>query len=135
MTRASVSTARSPWLGTLQLLIFLFMAFACRHESNANPTATESPAQRGQAFFLLHCASCHGEHGRGTALVAASKPPDFQDRGWQSSRTDQQILDVIVHGKPGTPMIGWPMLSDQERTDLVAFIRSLNVSATPHPSQ
>ncbi|MEO8219114.1 MAG: cytochrome c [Acidobacteriota bacterium] len=87
--------------------------------------AVEIPAVRGEAFFLTHCASCHGPHGRGAALAASAKPPDFQSSAWQSSRTDEQILQAITHGKPGTAMLGWPMLSHQERSDLLAFIRSL----------
>ncbi|MEO8218656.1 MAG: cytochrome c [Acidobacteriota bacterium] len=101
------------------------MAAVMRCSGEPRQAAVETPAVRGEAFFLTHCASCHGPHGRGTALAASTRPPDFQSPAWQSSRTDEQILQTIVRGKPGTAMLGWPMLSNQERVDLVAFIRSL----------
>ena len=51
------------------VLLLLIWISACE--------AGETPAPTGQTLYLRHCASCHGESGRGDGPVAASlrRPP------------------------------------------------------------
>jgi hypothetical protein len=51
--------------------------------------------------YGARCATCHGEHGRGDGIAAASlspRPRDFADPRWRASRTDAEIAAVIAGG-------------------------------------
>jgi mono/diheme cytochrome c family protein len=53
-------------------------------------------------FYKKKCAMCHKADGKG---YPAMKAPDFTDKEWQASRTDEQMIEVISKGK--TPMPGF----------------------------
>jgi putative heme-binding domain-containing protein len=78
--------------------------------------------QAGKSRFESACAICHGvkgEGGRGSKLA---------DSSYIREMTNQEILDVIRNGVTGTEMMAFAF-SDRENRQLVAYIRSLNVSA------
>lgn len=86
----------------------------------------------GRALYLVHCASCHGESGRGEswrAWLLLLRPGDLTDRERMRALSDQYLFDIIKHGgssfgKPGMPSFGFH-LSDEEVRALVAYLRSL----------
>ncbi len=45
---------------------------------------------------------------------------------WSDEASATRIYGVIRSGAPGTAMPSWPMLSDREIWDVVAYIHSLN---------
>jgi mono/diheme cytochrome c family protein len=90
--------------------------------------------QRGQEAFATYCASCHGAQGeggpRGSAIVNDS---------FLALASDQGLRTVIIAGRPdlGAPdwrgnVPGRPM-SDQEVTDVVAWLASRRVQAPGQP--
>lgn len=81
---------------------------------------TADARAKAQDLFSTRCAACHGPAGKGDGPGAANltpKPPDFQDKAWQSSITDQNIEKVIIYGGPAvgkSPMMpGNPDLESQ----------------------
>lgn len=87
--------------------------------------ATEVPdrpaedLEAGQALFRTHCARCHGmlgEGGEGPSLKRASLPhaPD-----------DEALFKVISEGIPGTGMPDTFGPNDDERWQIVGYVRSL----------
>jgi len=86
----------------------------------------------GHALYLAHCATCHGESGRGDswrARLLFLRPGDLTDRARMHALSDQYLFDVIKHGgasfgMPGMPSFGFH-LRDEEVQALVAYIRSL----------
>jgi mono/diheme cytochrome c family protein len=99
------------------------------------------------------CANCHGDKGQGgtapfriggvpvfwkapplnTEALRFTEEPACADPSVRQPTTVCEISDIITHGRPGTPMQGWGIagggpLNDQGVADLVAFIKSLQLS-------
>ncbi|MDK1023128.1 MAG: c-type cytochrome [Gammaproteobacteria bacterium] len=98
-----------------------------------------APAQQetGRRLFMQYCIWCHGEQGDGNGPSAEGMFPRPRDliRGDYLIRstphgqlpTDEDISRTVAKGLPGTPMPAWEkILSEQERGDLVTFLKSLS---------
>ena len=93
----------------------------------ANPVAlTQESVERGSALFAANCASCHGETGAGDGPLADSLPaPPANFTVHVPFHSDGVLYAWITDGIRGTGMPAWsPQLSDQERWDLVNFLRA-----------
>ncbi len=82
------------------------------------------------AHFADHCASCHGNDGRGGTLIGRGlypKPPDMTEAATQEL-TDGGLYYIIENGVRLTGMPAFGEGTDainKESWDLVAFIRHL----------
>ena len=93
----------------------------------SNPVENnKSSKKKGAAIFKTRCTVCHGDEGRGDGPGGKAlnpKPADFSSEKVQS-QTDGEIFWKITNGKGA--MIKWgPILSDEERWQLVNYVRSL----------
>lgn len=82
----------------------------------------------GAVVFAANCAICHGikGDGRGQRQEAINPPPaNLTLSPWSDEASAPRMHGVIRNGAPGTAMPSWPMLSDQEIWDVVAYIHSL----------
>lgn len=101
-------------------------------------------AAEGKKTYDVLCMVCHGASGRGDgpAGAAIDPPPrnfalgDFKfdaDKDGVTG-TDEDLFGVIKKGGAafgGNPvMVPWTHLSDAEVTNLIAYIRSLEVTRT-----
>lgn len=96
----------------------------------------EVAASRGALLFRQNCSECHGEAGRGDGPRASEldpKPPDltrgsFKFRSTETGGvpTPEDIFRTISLGLRGTAMLAFADLSESERWDLVAYVRSLS---------
>jgi mono/diheme cytochrome c family protein len=97
-------------------------------------TLSISPEQiaRGDELYEENCASCHGASGKGDGSEAASlavPPTAFTDQQSMANRTGGELFAAIGAGiAPGMPAFA-DQLSEAERWDLVAFLRSLTIAA------
>ena len=92
----------------------------------ANPVERSAQSvERGSVLFASHCASCHGETGAGDGPLADSLPaPPANFTVHVPFHPDGVLYAWISEGIRGTGMPAWsPQLSDQERWDLVNFLR------------
>jgi DMSO reductase family type II enzyme heme b subunit len=104
---------------------------------SARRPAVAQDADHGKTVYTKWCAGCHGEDGKGDgdgATFMLPRPRDFT-RGVYQVRTtpngelptDADLLHVVEVGMPGTAMPGWQSrLSDQERRDVVAYVKSFS---------
>ncbi len=93
----------------------------------ANPVQrTAESIDRGAVLFAANCASCHGETGAGDGPLADSLPaPPANFTVHVPFHPDGVLFAWITDGIRGTGMPAWsPQLSDQERWDLVNFLRA-----------
>jgi putative copper export protein/mono/diheme cytochrome c family protein len=82
----------------------------------------------GAALFRAHCATCHGAGGRGDGPGGAGlpRPPADLTAPHTAQHTAGDMFWWLTHGIPagGMPPFG-TVLSDEERWDLINFIRTL----------
>ncbi|HLG30356.1 MAG TPA: c-type cytochrome [Candidatus Brocadiales bacterium] len=50
------------------------------------------------AIFAQLCALCHGADGKPTDQGKEFKSPDFTDKSWQASKTDDQLIKSMTNG-------------------------------------
>lgn len=93
----------------------------------SNPVeSNKSSIKKGAAIFKTRCTVCHGNEGKGDGPGGKAlnpKPANFSTDKVQS-QTDGEIFWKITNGKGA--MIKWePILSEEERWQLVNFVRTL----------
>jgi len=84
--------------------------------------------QAGRLTYMANCAICHGVNGdgRGQRQEGMNPPPaDLTAPPWSDKSSAPRIYGVIRDGVPGSAMPSWPMLSDRQIWDVVAYIYSL----------
>jgi len=85
---------------------------------------TSAEAKR---LFDSVCGKCHGSDGRGGVPAAEGTPAprNFSDASFQASRTDDELKNVILHGKGVMPPFK-ALFDDTQTTLLVNYIRGFN---------
>src|SRR5262249_35240920 len=95
--------------------------------------ADDEAVKAGRQLYVRHCATCHGEAGRGDGTSAASfatKPADLTDGRLMNGLPDEFLFDVIMHGGPAEGLSpGMPpfsaYLGDAETRQVIAYLRSI----------
>jgi mono/diheme cytochrome c family protein len=90
--------------------------------------------QRGQAAYKTYCESCHGPDGHGGPKGSAISNDSFL-----TLVSDQGLRTIVISGRPELAAPDWrgnvrgkPM-SDQEVTDVVAWLASRRVEVPGQP--
>jgi mono/diheme cytochrome c family protein len=90
--------------------------------------------QRGEASYKTYCSSCHGSQGQG-----GPKGSTITNDSFLALVSDQGLRTIVITGRPelGAPdwrgnVPGKPM-SDQEITDVVAWLASHRVQSPGQP--
>ncbi|HAV78233.1 MAG TPA: hypothetical protein DCX53_12865, partial [Anaerolineae bacterium] len=81
----------------------------------------------GAKVFQTNCETCHGPQGRGDGPAGQAlvpRPRNLADL--QAVASDDYLFWRISAGKPGTSMIGWKgILNEDQIWQAVVFIRTL----------
>jgi DMSO reductase family type II enzyme heme b subunit len=90
----------------------------------------------GKAVYEKWCAECHGLQGRGDGSAAGTmlpRPRDFTQARYQvrttpsgALPTDADIQHVLERGMPGTAMPAWPQLSQTDRDNVIAYLKTFS---------
>jgi len=103
-------------------------------KARVNPVeATPAALLKGRALYQKHCASCHGDKGKGDGPAESYEvepATDLTDVALQERLTDGEILWKITTGlKSGTdvimPGIAQRVPAEEDRWKLVRFMRTL----------
>jgi len=89
--------------------------------------AQDDDATKGQAVYMANCTACHGKNADGQGPAGSAlrpKPTDFTSASWWEGRTDSGLKANIKNGKPGTAMMGFAHLSDEDIVAIVAYLRT-----------
>ena len=101
------------------------------------PALAAGDAASGAVVYEKRCAQCHGAEGAADGSAAEFMLPrprvfaenssyKFRVTGSGELPTEQDIYDIITEGIPGTSMPGFDVISDTDRWNLVAYVRSLS---------
>jgi cytochrome c6 len=86
-------------------------------------------ADDAQDLWMQRCKGCHGVDGRAQTTIGLKEHVgDFTSAGWQDSRTDPEILEVITNGsrKPESKMKPFrEKLYPEDIQLLVGYVRGL----------
>jgi cytochrome c oxidase cbb3-type subunit 2 len=90
----------------------------------------------GKSDYRKYCAGCHGDEGDGNGENATwldPKPRDFSSATFKCRSTltgtlplDQDLYNSIGRGFTNSNMPIWNTFSDQQRADLVAYIKTFS---------
>lgn len=97
-------------------------------EKSAVAYSPES-VKRGKAAFLERCYGCHGRIGDGKGPNAPEmlpRPRNLTTRLFFQDVSDSRLYESITYGIVGTGMPPWDMLSEDQRWDLVNYVRFLS---------
>lgn len=77
------------------------------------------PEEMGRALYSSNCAPCHGDDGLG------GMGPNLHANVYIQSQTDEDLIEFILAGRPGTAMDGFDgILVPEELINVVALLRS-----------
>ncbi len=84
-------------------------------------------ASQGEKLFQTNCAMCHGPQGHGDGPAGQSLEPKPKNLAvLQKSVGDDYLFWRISEGKPGTSMVAWEgILEEDQIWQVIAFIRTL----------
>jgi len=102
-------------------------------DPNAPVVHEVTPAllEQGQGVYMVNCAPCHGETGRGDGPAAATlnpPPRNHSNSEYMDQLTDQKIADTvrmggIISGYPNMPSS--PHIRGTDVVALIAHVRAL----------
>jgi mono/diheme cytochrome c family protein len=102
--------------------------------SKTNPLPkSDANIQAGKTLFLqtaqpIACAMCHGNAGDGQGFMGAAlvpPPRNFTCGEMMNDVPDGQLFWIIKNGSPGTGMMAFPTMPDDQIWQVIHFIRSL----------
>ena len=99
----------------------LLAAWLC---SSVSVSHAQEEGVNAKKLFVYHCATCHGEDGKGTKRGHELKSPNLTDADWQAKKKDDEILNSITNGKNKMPR--WSeKLKPEEIQALANYVRKL----------
>ncbi len=100
--------------------MMLLLAVSAIAQSSPEQPSAEQPTA-GQQLYRAHCFVCHGSEGESIPGVS------FRSGRFRRASSDEDLSHLILSGIPGT---GMPPtnLTDAQRKEVVAYIRSLSIS-------
>ncbi len=104
----------------MRIWAFLVAVGVAAGQPPADPLPTSpSDIEQGGKLYRGSCGYCHGPQGDGGKGADLAKPK------LERATTDEQLVNIIKNGIPGTEMPGaWHMI-DNEIRQVAAFVRTL----------
>ncbi len=107
---ANIASVKEPWIATAEL------------------------TEHGHAVFLINCAMCHGNGGKGDGPAGMSlnpKPRNLVEGKWIKSGDSLGLFDTATSGIAGTSMAAFGHLAVGDRWAIVHYIRSITENKVP----
>lgn len=121
----------------LFLAVFLFETSIVGGMAEERPKAKQAEL-KGGALYQKYCSICHGSEGGGdghAAFFMSPKPRDFSSGRFKLRSTlpgqppsDGDLFTTVTKGMHGSLMPSFEPLAEQERTEVVAYIKTLAVT-------
>ena len=88
-------------------------------------SVARADGSNGEALYQANCAACHGSalDGNGPAGAALQpKPSNFKATTFWADRDASSVKAGIKNGKPGTAMMAFAHLPDDDVEAIVAYL-------------
>ncbi len=108
----------SCWAVMLSALLAGLSASGVPGQEPPLPPCRGSPQAAGRQVFVTRCASCHGTNANGGEFA-----PSIVER--VPLRTDDELISLLHNGLPSSGMPAFPDVVDQDRANLISFLRTL----------
>ncbi len=99
------------------------------------PPSLAPNLQAGQVVYEQHCAACHGMEGDGGGPASVwlfPRPRNFnaglfkiKSTPGTALPTDEDLFNTLTRGMPGSSMPSFTYLSEQQRRDVVEYVKFL----------
>jgi mono/diheme cytochrome c family protein len=124
-------------------MLFCFMAVtgaalaagAASADQNSSVSEVNAGYAPGKIVYEQHCAACHGVTGDGNGPAAVwlfPKPRNFSSGLFKIQSTpsgslpsDEDLFQTVTRGMPGSSMPSFTYLTDQQRTNVVQYVKDL----------
>lgn len=126
------------WIAGVGLALASAARAAAPAAKSGTPLQLDPQLQQGKAVYDQHCAACHGATGEGDGPAAVwlyPKPRNFSSGLFKikstpgsSLPTDDDLLQTITQGMPGTSMPSFTYLSEAERRASVLYVKHLTAT-------
>ena len=132
MTNSSTQTLRDTLAKCLVLSLLLSAASVSQnqvfHSAPASAKTERNPYQgqnaaSGKAAFQLNCVTCHGPAGEGSGNI-----PSLASGAAQGA-SDGELFWYITRGDVNNGMPSWQALPEEQRWEIVNYIRVLGFQA------
>lgn len=136
MTNTSTQTLRDALAKCLLVSVLLSTASLAQNESFHDvpaPAKTEKNPYSGQnlsegkAAFELNCAACHGPAGEGSGNIPSLASGEAQ------GASDGELFWYITKGDVNNGMPSWQSLLEEQRWEIVNYLRVLGASKPGSP--
>ena len=128
------------WIGSLMLLTTMAAAGCSSVVDPATPTSgqdarvadsrgADGSVVRGRVVYEQNCVTCHGPRGKGDGPNAyqCTKPPSNLCDADVAESSPKALLRKVSNGGSGMPAFR-RLLSEQDRSDVVEYVRTLSPS-------
>ena len=126
------------WISLLSAsgVVLLLTCVPAARAQEAHVGKRTGHAAAGKALYQRYCVGCHGPDGDGTgenAMWIDPKPRDFTAGVFKCRSTptgtlptDEDLFNAITRGFVTTNMPPWRPLTEQNRVDLIAYIKTFS---------
>jgi mono/diheme cytochrome c family protein len=120
------------FVSALFLLLGLRVSAQDAHFHNAPPPAAQqknplagqhAAAQAGAKLYATDCVACHGPNAQGMGTFPALA------KGPTQAAPDGELFWFITTGAPDKGMPAWSSLPEQQRWQIVTYLKSLKTSS------
>ncbi len=108
--------------------LFIVSFFITNSILAAPPAATPELLEKGKTSYTTNCLTCHGDKGDGMGPAGQylnPKPRNFATDKFKQGDKPEQIFKTLNKGLPGTSMVSFAHLPEDERWGLVHYVLSL----------
>ncbi len=126
-------------LSTLLVVIFASNLFAQTATIPADAKARTAPfvftsesKEKGDKIYQANCKSCHGDVGKANYAKLVPIPKDPASPEYQKN-TDGEMFYILSNGKGVLMPTFANTLTEEQRWDVIAYIRSFNKNYTQPP--
>lgn len=110
------------------LIIVSFMMSASVLAASETPIPSPDKIAAGEKLYATNCSTCHGAKGQGdgpAAMAFNPKPRNLQTEPFKAGTDADKVFATISKGLTGSNMPGFSQLNENDRWNLVFFIKSI----------